>query len=386
MKTLEKKQNILIVAGEPSGDARGAELVRELKPLLKNCSFWGFGGDMMEKEGVEIARHVRDLSMVGAVEILHKLPRIGLDFAQIASLVRKRKPQMAILIDYPGFNLKLARMLSWMSVPSVYYIIPQVWAWGRGRVKKIKRFVKRALVLFPFEETLLKKNGVDCVFVGHPLADSFPGETEPRLDNKAKKAFNIALLPGSRKHEISNMFPVMLEACRIIRQEMPEAVFSLAESPNIDETMYENALSDYPELALERFRGDTAGVLARCDFAVITSGTATLEGAMMEKPMVIVYKASAVTYLFYLLLSRIPFLGLVNIIAQKEVAPELLQNNLTPLSLAKTALEICKDPGRMEKMKIELRKVRMSLGEKGAARKAALSISELCHSLDSHTS
>jgi lipid-A-disaccharide synthase len=377
MENPKTKPNIMIIAGEPSGDTRGAELIRCLKPLAEDVSFWGFGGDLMSREGVEIVRHVRELSMVGAVEIIHKLPDIWRHYRQIVTLVKERKPMMAILIDYPGFNMKVAAHLKSASVPVVYYIIPQVWAWGAWRIKKIKRFVRKALVLFPFEETLLKENGIDCDFVGHPLADSFAEKTPDPDIPENKTDLKIALLPGSRKHEIMNMLPIMLDAAGIIRKTGASARFLLAESPNIDEKMYDSILSSHKDLAVERFRGDTARTLRASSFAVITSGTATLEGAMMEKPMVIVYKASRVTYLFYLLLSRMPFLGLVNIIAGKEVVPELLQNKLTSETLANTILEITGDPERMSSIKKDLGKVRISLGEKGAAKRAAEKIADL---------
>jgi len=330
----------------------------------------------MAAEGVEIVCHVKELSMVGAVEIIHKLPDIWRHYHLIASLVKERKPRLGVLIDYPGFNLKIARLLKSVSVPVVYYVIPQVWAWGRGRVKKIKRFVKKALVLFPFEETLLRNSGIDCDFVGHPLADTFR-DKETSAAKEVKDVLTIALLPGSRKHEISNMLPIMLKAAELIKKTSGKTSFSLAESPNIEKETYDKFLAPHGKLEVKRFRGDTSGTLDRSDFAVITSGTATLEGAMMGKPMVIVYKASRITYLCYLLLSRIPFLGLVNIIAKKEVAPELLQDKFTAENLAKTVLEITENPERLREIKNELRKVRISLGEKGAAERAARSITSL---------
>jgi lipid-A-disaccharide synthase len=377
MENSEKKPNILIIAGEPSGDARGAELIRCLKPLLNDVSFWGFGGDLMSREGVEIIRHTRELSMVGAVEIIHKLPDIIRHFRQISELARERKPLMAVLIDYPGFNLKVARRLKALSIPVVYYIIPQVWAWGKGRVKKIRKFVKKALVLFPFEEKLLRDKGIECEFVGHPLADTFQIEEFSGPAKNIAETLNIALLPGSRKHEIVNMLPVMLQAAEIIHSKRGGVFFSLAESSNIDEDLYDGILSGHQGLAIKRFRADTPGTLRRCDCAIITSGTATLEGAMLEKPMVIVYKASHITYLLFLLLSRIPFIGLVNIIAGKEVVPELLQGNLTAGKLADKLLEMAEDPERLDEIKNELRKIRISLGEKGASKRAAAAVAAL---------
>lgn len=364
------KKNILIIAGEPSGDIRGAELVRELKTLMPEAFFWGIGGDEMAGEGVELTEHIRDLSMVGAAEIISKLPTIHRQYKDITRNAMSRKPNLAILIDYPGFNLKVAGYLRRRGIPVIYYIIPQVWAWGAWRIKKIKKYVSRALVLFPFEEKLLKDHGIDCDFVGHPITDRF--DVPPSPAEKTKTI--IALLPGSRRHEINFMLPVMLESAETIKSALGEAVFLLAESGNIEKKLYDSYLDRHGELVVERLRHDTSRVLARCDIAMITSGTATLEAAMMEKPMVIVYKASGLTYMLYLLLSRVPFLGLANIIAGKKIVPELLQKEMTPDNLASKVLEIAQDPGKMREMSEELRKVRLALGEKGAAKRAAQAV------------
>lgn len=385
MENRGQNPSIMILAGEPSGDARGAELARELKKRLKGVPLWGFGGDLMSKEGVEIVRHIRDLSMVGAVEILHKLPDIFRHYRQITRLVREREPRLAVLIDYPGFNLRVARYLHSVSVPVVYYIIPQVWAWGKNRIKKLKKYVTKAIVLFPFEDKLLKDNGIDSFFAGHPLADSFPEDPREKPSGTVSSTVKVALLPGSRKHEINSMLPVMLEAADRINETLGKTVFTLAESPNIDRALYDNMLSSHPALETERFRGDTRAALKEADVAIITSGTATLEGAMMVKPMVIVYKASRLTYLLYLLLSRVPFLGLANIIAGKKIVPELLQDALTPENLSKEVIDIVKTPARALKMKEDLEKVRLSLGKKGAAERAAEEISGLYKNLYGHS-
>ncbi len=328
----------------------------------------------MAREKVELTEHIRNLSMVGAAEIISKLPTIHRQYKDITRNVMSRKPDLAILIDYPGFNLKVAGYLRRKSIPVIYYIIPQVWAWGAWRIKKIKKYVSKALVLFPFEEKLLRDQGMDCDFVGHPITDSF-GRPPSR---EKKERTTIALLPGSRRHEINFMLPVMLESAEIIKKELGEVDFLLAESGNIEKELYDSYLDRHGEVAVTRLRNDTSRVLAECDIAMITSGTATLEAAMMEKPMVIVYKASGITYMFYLLLSRVPFLGLANIIAGKEIVPELLQKEMKADNLASKVIEIAQDPAKTREITEELRKVRLALGGKGAARRAAEAVKRFC--------
>jgi lipid-A-disaccharide synthase len=373
------KKNILIIAGEPSGDIRGAELVRQLKRGMPGTDLWGIGGDEMAAEGVELVEHIRDLSMVGAAEIITKLPDIHRQYKNLTVNIGSRKPDLAILIDYPGFNLKVAGYLHRAGVPVIYYIIPQVWAWGAWRIKKLKKYVSKALVLFPFEETLLKRHGIDCDFVGHPIVDAFIDTPPVTPDNKGKLV--ISLLPGSRKHEINSVFPVMLEAAEKITTSRKDVKFLVAESPNIEKSLYDRYTAPHKDLALERLRNDTRGALARADLAIVTSGTATLEAAMMEKPMIIVYKASLITYMFYLILSRVPFLGLANILAGREIVPELLQGKLDPETLSRALLDIAEDPDRMRKTAEELKKVRLSLGERGAAERAARAVKAFAEKL-----
>jgi lipid-A-disaccharide synthase len=363
-------RNILIIAGEASGDVRGSELLKELAPLLGGTHFWGIGGDRMKAEGLELIEHIRDLSMVGVVEILKKLPHIHAHYRNITSQVIERKPDLAILIDYPGFNLKVAKFLKKQGIPVIYYIIPQVWAWGPWRIKAIKERVSKALVLFDFEERLLKESGVDCEFVGHPLVDEAP----PASDHSGKQDLTVALLPGSRNSEINAILPVMLDAAEKIRLARSDTRFMIAESPNIQKDTYDAMLSRHENLAVERVTNDTFGCLSRCDFAIVTSGTATLETAVMERPMVITYKVSPVTAFIARLLQTVPFLGLVNIIAGEEVAPELIQEDATSEKLSSKALEILSDSSTMEDMKKELREVKHHLGEKGAAKRAALAV------------
>ncbi len=373
------KKNILIIAGEPSGDMRGGEVLGELKKLLPDVSFWGIGGDRMEREGVELIEHVRKLSIVGVWEAVKKLSIIREQYRNVIDNVRKRKPTLAILVDYPGFNLKLARFLHRSNIPVVYYIVPQVWAWGSWRIRSLKNYVDKALVLFDFEQRLLKEHGIDCEFVGHPLVDKAPSPITPDHPSTSLGTgeLTIALLPGSRESEILNMLPTMLDAAEKIRECREDARFIVAENSNVGRALYDSALARHGGLSISRLTDDTFACLDRCDFAIVTSGTATLETAIMEKPMVIVYRTSPLTYVLARAFKRTPFIGLANIIAGKEIAPELLQKDLTPEKLSGKTLEIINDDSRMRQATEELRKVKHSLGEKGASRRAAEAISRL---------
>ncbi len=365
--------NILIITGEPSGDMRGGELLKELKKLAPETSFWGIGGDHMEDEGMELIENVRDLSIIGVWEIFSKLPKIHAQYRNVIQNTLKRKPALAILIDYPGFNLKLAKFLHSQNIPVIYYIIPQVWAWGSWRIKTLKRYVTKALVLFKFEKDLLTQEGVPAEFVGHPLIDKAPA----LLPRNKEDAFTIALLPGSRNSEIRGIFPLMLDAAEKLHKERPDIGFILAENSNVDEALYDAALAAHKSLNVLRRKDDTFGVLNKCDFALIASGTATLEATLLEKPMVITYRAAFMTELLAHIFAHISFLGLANIIAGREIVPELIKQNATSQKLLHETLKIISDESRMQNMRSELRKVRQSLGEKGASMKAALEVRKI---------
>jgi len=367
------KKNILIVAGEPSGDIRAGELIAFLKKTVPNINLWGIGGDAMSGEGVELVEHVRNLSIVGLWEALRSIFKIRRQYIVLKNQITCRKPDLAILIDYPGFNLHLASFLKKNNIPVVYYIIPQVWAWGKSRIKLIERYISKTLVLFDFEEKLLKKHGIDCTFVGHPLVDSI----KPQNVTSDSKKNTIALLPGSRKNEILVLLPIMLEAAEKLSSKIKDIKFVLAQNSAVDESLYNKFLTQHPALNIVSFHDDTSSALAESGFAIVTSGTATLETALCEVPMVIVYKGSPITYLAFKLFVRIPFIGLVNIIAGKEVAPEFWQQEADPDKLCDAIYKFLNDPDRLVSVKNELRKVSVSLGEKGAARRASEEIAKL---------
>ncbi len=359
-------KNILIIAGEPSGDVRGAELVKELKKSLPEIRLWGFGGDMMKAEGVELIEHVSNLSFMGLMGVLKNLGKILGHFAAIKKAVREKKPDMAILIDYPGFNLRIAKMLHKMNIPVVYYIIPQVWIWHASRVKTLKAFCKKILVLFSFEKIFLKERGAESTFVGHPLIDM-----APPVDNNRRENITVALIPGSRKNEIINIFPPILDAAHIISKNFPDVRFILARNSNVPDDLYDKALAKYPSLPVSAVYNDTFSALNKSDYVLVTSGTAALETAIMEKPMVITYKTSPLTYFLAMKLVTVPYISLVNIIPGKEIVPECLQDRATGENMAEHIMKWIKDPALTETIKKDILKVKATLGEKGAAKRAA---------------
>lgn len=372
-------KNILIITGEPSGDIHAGELLKELKPLVSGVSFWGIGGDTLSGAGMELIEHVKNLSLVGVVEIIKHLPKIHAQYKDVVLNVRKRKPSLAILVDYPGFNLRIAAFLKKEGVPVIYYIIPQVWAWGQGRTKLIKKFVNKALVLFDFEKKFLEEYGINAAFVGHPLLDKFPENVQ---DKPKMSELKIALLPGSRKNEVTKILPEILGAARMIKDRYKNIRFFLAKNSNVNPELYASFLKSYSDLDIEGVTDNVSSALEKSDFAIVASGTATLETAVMEKPMVIVYKMSHITYLLAKhVFSKVDFAGLVNIIAKKEIVPELLQDNCSPEKIAKRVINILDNAFRLEKMKNDLRMVKRSLGKKGASARAAKAVGEFYSSL-----
>ncbi len=371
--------NILIITGEPSGDMRGAELLKELKPLVGNISFWGIGGDRLEAEGLELIEHVRNLSIVGVWEALKSIGTIRSQYKKCVENIRRRKPTAVILVDYPGFNLRIAKYLHKHNIPVIYYIIPQVWAWGEGRVTQLKRYTDKILVLFEFEKRFLQKHNVASDFVGHPIVDI---KVDFTTNSEKREGLTVALLPGSRASEIKNLFPDMLRSARILHTYYSGKInFIVAENSNLDGALYGELLSGYTDLTIRRVKDNAPQALADSDFALITSGTATLEATITQTPSLLLYRTAPLTaFLFYTFLN-LPYVGLVNIIAGKEVTPELLQKDVTPEKVSEKALEMLTDEHRMEQARNDLQKVKESLGNVGAAKRTAISIAAFLDSL-----
>ena len=374
------QKNILIIAGEPSGDLHASNLVRDLRSLDPDLKFFGLGGNLSKKAGVDTVFDISKLALVGLVEVWKNIFTVGRVYKGILRKINSEKVDLAILIDYPGFNLRMARELKKRSIPVVYYVSPQVWAWGRNRIDIIKKCVDKIIVFFKFEEELYKTYNINVEFAGHPILDAV---SVSRTKNETFKAYGlsegkttIALLPGSRAVEVKTLLPIMVRAAGLIASRMQNVQFVIVKYPDLPIDIYEKAVkssSVYVKVA----DGDTYNVVAASDFAIVTSGTATLETAIIGTPLIIVYKAILLTYIMYKFVATVRFLGIVNIIAGREVAPELLQYDATPQNISEAVVSILSDEAKLKAMREELAAVRSALGEPGASMRAAKAIIKL---------
>jgi len=367
-------KKIIIVAGEASGDLHAANLVRAIRDIQPEVKFYGLGGNKMQVAGVELFYDLTRLSVVGFSEVIKHLKTIRRIFKQLLKNIDEIKPDAAILVDYPGFNLRLAKELKKRNIKVIYYISPQIWAWGLNRVHLIKRVVDKMIVILKFEEGLYKKYGVDVSFVGHPLLDIVkPTASKVEFLKSVGLDINkttIALLPGSRHKEVEGLLPIMLRAAQIIRQRYPLTQFLLLKSSTVNEEIFRKILAS-TNLSLTAVIDQTYNGLNASEFAIVTSGTATLETAILQVPMVIIYRVSFLTWLFIRKMLKIPYIGLVNVVVGKKIVPECLQYEATPEIIAKNILEIMESPERLSATKNELIKLGRSLGENGASNRAA---------------
>lgn len=369
--------NFLIVAGEASGDLHGSKLVGELLALDPRARFFGAGGDLMRQAGVETFFDVAEMAVVGLVEAFGKLARLRKMKKHLLEEAAKGKADAAILIDYPGFNLALARALKRLALPVVYYICPQVWAWRIGRLKSIARDVDLALLILPFEEGLYCSAGVRAVFVGHPALDSAKS-TMTRQD--ALRFFGldshgpiVGLMPGSRIDEVRRHLPPMLQAAAMIKSEVAGCQFILPVAKSLGRTIFKEALGSFGldvKLAFDK----TYDAMAICDFLIISSGTATIEAAILGIPMAVVYRVNPLTYLAAKAFVRLRNIGLINIVAGAQVAPEFVQRRLRPGAIAKSAVELLRNEGLQARAKTEMMAAASKLGRPGASRRAAAEI------------
>jgi lipid-A-disaccharide synthase len=367
----------MIIAGEASGDLHGSGVVRELKRKNPKLEIFGVGGDRMKAAGMQLIYHINELSFMGFAEVLRHLPVIRSVKRALEMVLKFRKPDAVLLIDYPGFNLPFAATAKQNGVKVVYYISPQVWAWHRSRIKRMRGIVDKMLVIFPFEEDLYRKEGVDAEFVGHPLLEVLRSSLDRKgffkrygLDPNKRL---LGLFPGSRLQEIENIFPEMLKGARMIARELDMQV-AVAVAPTLDEKHFQPF---YDLEGIHLIKDATYELMDHSDFALVTSGTATLETALFTTPMVVVYKTSWLTYLIGRALIQIKNIGLVNIVAGKRIVPELIQYRASGTNLAKEALKILRNDSAVTAMKQELSKVRDKLGEIGASQRVAERIFQL---------
>lgn len=361
---------ILLVAGEASGDLHGAALLRELEERVGGVEAFGLGGELSAEAGLDRVADSSEISVVGLSEVLRVLPRARKIFDDLLAEVARRRPRLAVLIDFPEFNLRLAKALSERGVPVVYYISPQVWAWRRRRVRTIAEHVDLMLVLFPFEVDFFREHGVEVVHVGHPLVDEIPEISHVWDEEREDEPFRIALLPGSRTSEVEALLPVMLESVRLLAEELP--VFArVIRAPGIPAAMIDDAvaLSGLPVKVVPS--AERAEAIAHSHFALCASGTATLEVGLLGTPMAVLYRLGGWTYLMGKLLVRLPFVSLVNLVLGREAVPELLQAKASPDHVAGIVSSLLRDRSRIDAMRRDLAELRPRLGESGASGRAA---------------
>jgi lipid-A-disaccharide synthase len=369
-----KLKRIMIVAGEASGDLHGGNLVQAMLRIDQSLSFYGVGGNKMKAAGVELRANSADMAVVGLTEAFSKLSMVLKVMAQLKQSLKKDKPDLLILIDYPDFNLPMAKAAKKYGIRVFYYISPQVWAWRRGRIGKIKKIVDKMAVILPFEVSLYKKAGVDVTFVGHPLLDVVQAkysreEAFQRFDLK-NGITTIGILPGSRQSEVERILPEMLKAAVKIEDKFKAVQYVLPVADTLDSDFVSNIIAQHP-IKVKIIRGETYDVINCADIAIVASGTATLETALMETPMVIVYKLSKISYSIGKMIINVKNIGLVNIIAGKTVVPELIQDEVNPERIAIEVINILTNSKRLEGIKAELSKIRTMLGSPGAVQWAA---------------
>ncbi|MDF3820206.1 lipid-A-disaccharide synthase [Leptospira sp. 96542] len=390
----DPKENILVIAGEHSGDLLGADLLAELRNLEPEFSFYGVGGEGMIHQGLESMEELERLSVIGFSEAIQKYSFLRKLFYRVLEETKIRKPKLAILIDYPGFNLRLAKELKKIGIHSVFYVSPQIWAWKFKRIFFIKEHIALMLTLFKFEETIYLEYGVNAKFVGHPITKRIPEKLkkEPQITEllqKKESTFVVGLLPGSRKGEIRKLLKPILETALLLHQKFVEEkkkIIFLLPNINAKEEKYileeiQKVKNSDPEIQIHYLWNASLRVMSESDLLLIASGTATLEGLYFETPMVILYKVSLFTYFLGSLLMRSKYIGLANILSSQEVARELTQNECRPEYIFAEAYQILTNKKLNQKIKLILHETKeRELGTTNGSKKAAKEIQNLLRS------
>ena len=375
----------MIVAGERSGDVYGAGLAQALQARLPGAQIFGAGGHAMREAGVDAVVDSHEIAIAGITEVVAGLPRVYRAFHKLLDEVDRRHTSLAVLIDFPDFNLRLARQLKKRGIPVVYFVSPQVWAWRKGRVKTLKQRIAKMIVIFDFEEEIYREAGVPVEYVGHPLVDKVrPSLTreeffcQARLDPAVR---TVALLPGSRQKEVSVNLPIILDAARRLSLNR-KLQFVIPVAPTIQQDWLFSIMpqASSSELKIHTLMHATYDALLYSDVAVVTSGTATLEAAICERPMVMVYRVSGFTWLVGKLLVKVPHFCIVNILAKRELVPELMQQDFTAANVAARVEYLLDHPEAREEMIRGFQVLKLRLGQGGAIERAADAVVEVLQS------
>jgi lipid-A-disaccharide synthase len=364
--------SVAIIAGEASGDQHGAKLVAALHKKNPALSFCGIGGHAMKQAGVRIVVDASELTVVGITEVVAKLPAILKGMGAMKRLLNSLKPDLLILIDFPDFNLRIAAAAKKLGIPILYYISPQIWAWRRGRVKRIARCIDRMAVILPFEEQFYTENNVKATFVGHPLLDGPLPAAERVLAAGGKGPVSIGLMPGSRDTEIARHLPVMLDSARILKDRLKHVTFIVSHAPSVAREQIDTITDGHPsQMAVEIVSDGVETVFERSDLIVAASGTVTLQAAIHGTPMVIMYKVSPISYLLGRALVHVSHIGLVNLVAGRELVPEFVQRAASAENIAAAVETMLADRQQLHRLKQQLLALRDVLGGEGATDRVA---------------
>lgn len=376
---------IMFSAGEASGDTHGASVAKALREVYPSVEMFGMGGTLMDEAGVRIVYDIKNLGVIGLVEIVKSLPKFFKLRTYLKRIMMKERPDVLVCIDYPGFNMKLAEVAHQLGIPVLYYIAPTIWAWHSSRGKTIKKYVTKVASIFPFEAEAYGKYNCDVEFVGHPLVDivhpTMSVDESMTYFNARAEAKRVLLMPGSRKQEVLSLLDVMLESGEKLLQSHEDVQFFLPRAHTIDRFELETFIKER-RVPVTITEDHTYDLMQICDVCLAASGTATLETAMMELPTILLYKVSPITYGIGKMVVNLSHVGLPNIIAGKEVIPELLQSDVSADNIVEHMLPLLDDLKENEHMRQELRTVRDKLGEPGAVKRVA----ELIYSLGKENS
>ena len=365
-------KSVMIITGDASGDLHGSRLVKAMRKKDGPLFFFGIGGHALRAAGVKILVDTSSLSVIGVTEIFSKLPTFLSAMMLAKTLLKKFQPDLLILIDFPGFNLPVSAIAKRYRVPVLYYISPQIWAWSRGRVKKIRKRVDHMAVILPFEAEFYRNHQVPVTFVGHPLMDAYDGIDKERSASGKDNRLIIGLLPGSRRRERTHLFPVMLKAATMVSERLEDVRFAISQAASVDRTAMAALIQKHaPDIDYELVPDGADKVFNKCALSVVTSGTVTLEAAICGVPMVIIYKVAPITALLCWFLLRVDHIGLVNLIAGKRLVPELMQFDASPKKITDAVCNMIGDSRGLEAMRQELSRVKDALGSPGASERTA---------------
>ncbi|NLY56781.1 MAG: lipid-A-disaccharide synthase [Firmicutes bacterium] len=364
----------MLIAGEPSGDLHGARLAKAILERRPEARLSGMGGEQMRQAGVKLLFDPTKISTIGFVEAIKNIQVLRKVMLKLAETIRQQRPDVVVLIDYPGFNMRLARMVKAEDIPLVYYFSPSAWAWGKSRAEKVAQTATKVVSVFPFEAEIYREAGADVTFVGHPLLDivkpSMPAQEVRESLGIALKAPVVGLLPGSRRQEIELLLPEMLAAARLIKSALPEVRFVLPRAGSIEMALLQKHL-DKAQVEVQVVDGRAYDLISISQAVIATSGTVTLETAVLGVPMVIIYKTGASTYLLGKMLVRIPHIGLPNIILGRMAMPEYVQHDVKPEIIAAQVVRMLTDAEYAAALRADLAEVVQRLGKPGAVGRTA---------------